>query len=425
MSIAFSHDGTQLGIVGGDQDHSIVFYATKTGEWADAMAVSRGVIGRGRVFCTTFVGKEAYPFFVGMQDSAEFIRPAPCFGLKRQQGQFSGTRSPCVPLLCAVRAFEVSEGADASVTNFPLSDSDSDALVLTGTSSGALYLWQKLRVIKQHPGAHTGPVYALAVATYIGQYVSGGSDATIKLWDGKLQLLQTFHLADAPFSFLIPAVASLRFGGSHDAKILFEARSGELVEMATVTGNMILLNEAHSRLKKCATETHGLDTHPNDGDIFATTGDDGTVRVWSVMNRRCILRAPPEVLGGAAARCCAWAPDGERLAIGLGGDPMDKSRDGTLDILHVPKIDGSCDQITIVLAEVRKSKLPLVDLKWSEDGNLLVVGSEDGRVDSRVRSIRGNLICQLWTSRAGLCPRWSKCELADNVFKSRLTYYFD
>lgn len=420
--MAFSHDGTQLGIIGGDQDHSIVFYATKTGQWGDASAVSHGVIGRGRVFCTTFVGKESYPFFVGMQDSAEFVRPAPCFGVTRKQGQFAGTRCPRVPLLCAVRAFNVSDSVDVPLIKLPLSDSDLDALVLTGTSSGALYLWQRLGVTKQIPGAHSGPVYALAVATYAGQYVSGGSDATIKLWDAQLQLLQAFHLADAPFSFLISAVTSLRFGGSHDSKILFEARSGELVEMATVTGNMVLLNEAHSRLKKCAAEAHGLDAHPNDGDIFATTGDDGTVRIWSVTKRRCILRAPPEVLGGAAARCCAWAPDGERIAIGLGGDPMDKSRDGSLAFLHVPLLDNSSEQITRVIVEVRKSKLPLVDIKWSEDGKVLAVGSEDGRVTFRVQYTRVVIICQLLPSCAGLRSRRPRCEFADDVFKSRFTY---
>ena len=34
-------------------------------------------------------------------------------------------------------------------------------------------------------------------------------------------------------------------------------------------------------------------------------------------------------------RCLAWAPDGERVAVGLGGDRVDRARDGTLALRSV------------------------------------------------------------------------------------------
>ena len=47
------------------------------------------------------------------------------------------------------------------------------------------------------------------------------------------------------------------------------------------------------------------------------------------------MRVTPDMLGGAATRCCSWAPDGTRIAVGLGGDPTDKARDGTLIMLRL------------------------------------------------------------------------------------------
>ncbi|KAJ8602364.1 hypothetical protein CTAYLR_004255 [Chrysophaeum taylorii] len=70
--LAFSPDGMHLAAIGGDQDHCLAVYATKTGEWGDAMLNVRGIGGRERVFCVAFIGKAAYPVFVGSQDGVEF-----------------------------------------------------------------------------------------------------------------------------------------------------------------------------------------------------------------------------------------------------------------------------------------------------------------------------------------------------------------
>ena len=75
--------------------------------------------------------------------------------------------------------------------------------------------------------------------------------------------------------------------------------------------------------------------NPESSDVYATSGDDGSVRIWSCLLKRCVMRASPDTFGGAAARCCSWAPNGVQLAVGLGGDPMDKARDGTLVMLRI------------------------------------------------------------------------------------------
>ena len=66
------------------------------------------------------------------------------------------------------------------------------------------------------------------------------------------------------------------------------------------SGAALLLNESHASKQLLA-----LATHPTDPDLYATAGDDGAVRIWSVSLRRCLSRSSPDLVG-AAIRAMAW-----------------------------------------------------------------------------------------------------------------------
>jgi len=366
LSLSFSQNGRHLAAVGGDIDHSYALYATQSGEWEDATRISLGTGTRSRVFCTAFVGREAYPYFVGSYDGVEFSQPGSCGSVRRRRGLFDGIRCPVVPILCVVRANtantdsvkekarpsprggeygdipatggELTREANSNVSGF-------DVSVVTGTASGAMYQWNQTHISEHVPNAHEGPVYAVAAAHKRNIYATAGRDGTIKTWNTHLQHLRTFKLAETTIALLAPTASSLCFAPSHENKLLVIARSGEMCELAILSGSMVLLSEAHARRKKQAAETHGLDVNPRDGDLFATSGDDATVRIWSCARRRCIMRALPDLLGGAAARSCSWDPNGVRLAVGLGGDATDRARDGTLVVLHTA---GVCSSVNVL-----------------------------------------------------------------------------
>jgi len=326
-ALSFSCNSSQLAAIGGDIDHSYALYATRSGEWQDATRVSFGSGMRSRVFCAVFVGIETYPCFLGSEDGVEFAWPSACGGIRRRGGLFDRQRSPRVPILCAVRA-------QAVLTD--VTDTRSEAFAaLTGTASGSLYLWNGTKVKDHIPNAHDGPVYAIAAATKRGMYATAGRDGTVKTWNCQLQPIESFKLTEIGTPLLTPTAASLCFAAPFETKLLVVARSGEMCELTTYSGNVAILTEAHARRKKQATESHGLDVNPKYSDLYATSGDDGTVRIWSCGSRRCMAKVLPDVLGGAAVRSCSWAPDGIRLAIGLGGDPTDKARDGTFVLLQV------------------------------------------------------------------------------------------
>lgn len=133
--------------------------------------------------------------------------------------------------------------------------------------------------------------------------------------------------------------------------------------MSLGTSSAMLLLEGHSHR-----ELHGLCINPVNGDEYATVGDDGVVRVWSIALRRCVKRASLEVAG----RALSWSPDGNHIAVGIGGDPAMNTKDGAIMILSSSSLD--------IIHEDRKAKFTISDIKYSPSGTLLLVASRDGKL---------------------------------------------
>lgn len=140
-------------------------------------------------------------------------------------------------------------------------------------------------------------------------------------------------------------------------------RSGEIYEVTLGTNSAMLLLESHSHR-----ELHGLCLNPVNSDEYATVGDDGVVRVWSISLRRCTKRTSLDVAG----RALSWSPDGNHIAVGIGGDPTMNTKDGAIMILSSQTLD--------VVHEDRKAKFTISDIKYAPSGSLLVVASRDGKI---------------------------------------------
>ena len=71
--------------------------------------------------------------------------------------------------------------------------------------------------------------------------------------------------------------------------------------------------------------------YSSDPDLFATTGDDKTIRIWSVSARRLLRKAVID----CSARSVNWSPDGHQLIVGLGGssDGKKQRKDGAFLML--------------------------------------------------------------------------------------------
>ncbi|KAG7402102.1 hypothetical protein PHYBOEH_007316 [Phytophthora boehmeriae] len=130
-------------------------------------------------------------------------------------------------------------------------------------------------------------------------------------------------------------------------------------------------------------ELWGLAVHPSQRE-FVTVGDDRTLRVWSMDEKRMVqLRALP-----ARARACAYSPDAELLAIGFGGDnglrqrkkPGSKSsqaasREGAFAVFQARDLDADK-----VVFEDRPGKEWISDIKFSPCGKIVALGSHDNSI---------------------------------------------
>jgi len=165
----------------------------------------------------------------------------------------------------------------------------------------------------------------------------------VKLYSNRLEHERSYGVAEAPQKPLLHPIKTVCGGldrtGKHITKILVSTASSECFELAKDSGSWTHLAEGHFSTPSdgASGELWGLAPHPTKPDVFATSGDDGTVRVWSISQgrllRKCQLDAP--------SRCIAWSPSGRRLLVGLGGSArvLRQKKDGAFILLDADTLD--------------------------------------------------------------------------------------
>ncbi|GMH75277.1 hypothetical protein TrLO_g13994 [Triparma laevis f. longispina] len=347
--MAFSPDGRFLCSVGHDENHTTCVYTTMNGEWNDGHRIATEKGDRAKVMFVMFCGEENFPLMVGSVKRAQFVELEAGHTLNRRRGKF-GHRKKIQPLLCGA-----------------MMKGETESVIITGTANGQLYSWKKQdsgeHKVNMSVSGHTGAVYSVC-AGGMG-VVSGGKDGLIIVWSGDLIKQRTYNIMDikeiskTPYSCVIHSLHS----DQSFSKILVGCKGGEIYEIAKDSGRMILQNEGHSMK-----ELWGISMHPKNEDLFATTGDDAVVRIWSIKNREVLRKMTLD----SASRAVAWSPDGKQLCVGLGGDSAMMVKDGTFLIVDSNKME--------VVHEDRKSKMWLTDIKFSPEGGSIGMSSQDGRV---------------------------------------------
>ena len=261
--------------------------------------------------------------------------------MERARGVF-GRRRKLQAILCGVVSNETCSGVGSSS-------------ILTGTVTGHVYQWIG-RTVQSVMSAHDAPIGS--ITTCRDGFVTGGKDGLIKIWSHELKLKFTYNTL---LFYPIPYNASIHSLKTNisQTKLLVGMRGGEAYEITLDTSSTSLLCEGHS----CG-ELHALGMNPTNEEEYATGGDDGLLRVWNLLQRKCSRRTNI----GSAIRSIAWNTSGSNIVVGIGGDPKNTAKDGTISVIDANTLG--------VIFEDRKAKQWITDIKFSE--KIFVVMSRDG-----------------------------------------------
>uniref|UniRef100_A0A803SL06 EMAP like 6 n=1 Tax=Anolis carolinensis TaxID=28377 RepID=A0A803SL06_ANOCA len=224
-------------------------------------------------------------------------------------------------------------------------------LTFTGAINGDVYVWKDHFLIRLVAKAHTGPVFTMYTTLRDGLIVTGGKErptkegGAVKLWDQEMKRCRAFQLETGQ---IVECVRSVCRG-----------------KVSEITDELPLSAPAPCRdmretSHKDGKNIWGLATHPSK-DIFISASNDGTARIWDLCDKKLLNK----VNLGHAARCAAYSPDGEMVAIGM--------KNGEFIILLVNSLK--------VWGKKRDRKSAIQDIRISPDNRFLAVGSQEHTVD--------------------------------------------
>ena len=338
--IAFAPNGESIVTVGLDLDRTVCIHETSTGE---LISSAKGLVSPNNVMGLAYSSSGTEICVVGKKQ-VKFFRTA--VGRQALQGHLGKIGK---------------EGKKQ--TFFCVAYFNDDAVV--GCASGELYRFRAGRCV-QIVQAHglNDPVLSIYFNAIESVLVTGGKDGTVKTWTSNLKEVgNALDLSEdldgdgkADNGSLNNAVISVQIFGNN---ILVGTKGSDIFEaiMPATPNDILSLNQlawGHS-----SGEVWGLATHPVRNE-YATSGDDKTLRIWSIRtNEQIQIRSLPY-----ASHAVVYNHTGSLLCLGM--------VDGSMAV-----IDSS--NLRVVSAWSHSSQ-SINDVKFSPDGNYLIGASTDGNI---------------------------------------------
>lgn len=326
VSVSFNPSSDKLLSIGLDNNYTHTVWSDVGGSWSRVQQSSTSKSDQKTHLYSLWIAEPEQfdcSFVSGGATSVHFWKIEGS-AVTKKESRFA--KFPQKPILCAAG----------------LKMKDGKFTLITGSSTGSLYVFEKDRECKNMiENAHGGAVITL-VGSKEGDFViSGGSDKCVKVWNHALQAITSCQLGqDLNLSPVNAAVASLdyRYDSSHNLVVLVGTYGGEIMEITSNTSDDQDAESKPGRSEErdmsaavnfdlvadsavCLVHSHysgelwGVAPHPTNADLVATGGDDSTIRIWSVKQRRMLSC----LVVGKDVRSICWDPKGRILCVGFNG----------------------------------------------------------------------------------------------------------
>jgi len=338
-ALAFSNNTKLLAVASLDEDHTISVY-----NWKERLLISRAHGGSGRVFDFSFSDRDVDLLSCGIKSIKLWNIENRCMTCSAPALNSLGELQP---FLCC--------------TFF-------SGLPVIGTADGSLYILSNIGdILRRNVRAHDGEICSIHASQDNKLLATGGKDGIIRVWNPNFDCLKEIQL-ETILAYRTPRIRSVCFNSDGNL-LLVGTRGSEILEINVRSGTMVSsrpLLQGHGHR-----ELWGLSCHPKKEE-FITTGDDATLRFWDLKNFVMTKRINID----ASSRAVTYNADGSLIALGFGGGGKSRSKSTSKDGAFV--VMNSVDNK--IVHEGKDSNESIRILKFSIDGKLLAVGSEDSKI---------------------------------------------
>ena len=379
MLLAFSADGKYLASCGADPEHTVAVHEWEKNPDDDIGGAYGGklvscaffdIFGRATPLCMKWNPTDGR-LVVGGTKSMKFFA-------------VDGDQLRCTP---AVYSHGARKGYAAcsviSLTFLP------DGSTFGGTVKGDVYKYEEggVRAVRKFTGVHHGPIHDMC---FTGKaLVTAGKDGKIKLWSVFMQPMFELNLAKAKETMLDEYYSTLSFQSGRSPSIralaatvdgrtlavgtstseVFEIDISQTREVAAASAKLVIQGHAAAvdpRTGKDIGDVWGLCMHPNKPK-FATVGEDNTLRIWSLKNKK--MTSHKRLPG--AGRSVAWHPSVEHVACG--------TTNGKVTVMDLSN-NSVVASVNVNVNADDESGAPITNLRYSPDGKFLGVTCQDGQL---------------------------------------------